>query len=69
MHSSDFPLENECALNVMEQVQVGMSVTFTEGGVERVSDLEEGDIGVVLSIDSTGSLDGCNVEVHMLFFI
>jgi len=61
------PLADEYGLNVQERVQVGMSVTFIEGGFERLSDLEEGDTGVVLSIDFAGSLNDFNVEVRTDF--
>jgi hypothetical protein len=52
------------ALSVKERVKVGMSVSFTERGFERVSGLKEGDAGVVLSIDSANSLTALNVEVR-----
>lgn len=58
-------LADEYALNVKERVKVGMIVTFTDGGVERVHDIAEGDVGVVLSIDSAGSLADFNVKVYI----
>ena len=62
--SPNLSVANEYAVKVKQQVQVGMSVTFSEGGVQRISDLEEGDKGVVLSIDSAGSLNDFNVKVR-----
>ena len=62
--SPNLSVANEYAVKVKQQVQVGMSVTFSEGGVQRISDLEEGDKGVVLSIDSAGSLSDFNVKVR-----
>jgi len=62
--SPNLSMADEYALKVKQQVHVGMSVTFSEGGVERISDLEEGDTGVVLNIDSAGSLNDFNVKVR-----
>jgi hypothetical protein len=57
-------LTDEYALSVKERVKVGMTVSFTERGFERLSGLKEGDAGVVLSIDSANSLTAFNVEVR-----
>lgn len=57
-------LADECALNVKERVGVGLSVTLTEGGVERLNDFEDGVTVVVLNIDPMASLTNFNVLVR-----